>query len=139
MNEWRFNVYREWLHSIWKILPKTRLYCLFFVYVSFGEEKKKTKNTANAALQFCIYNVMENLSIFFLQHFILIFYFTADWLVCMQYLAHLNMTVNIILECSHQKCMCLYINSLNYWLHIYNAWQNFNIPESMGQRIIISL
>ena len=38
------------------------------MYVSFGEEKEKTK-IANAALQFCIYNVTENLSIFFFTTF----------------------------------------------------------------------
>ena len=31
------------LRSIRKILPKTRLYCLFLVYVSFEEEKKRRK------------------------------------------------------------------------------------------------
>ena len=33
---------------------KTRLYCLFFVYVSFREEKKD-ENTANAALNKTIF------------------------------------------------------------------------------------
>ena len=35
-------------------LPETRLYCLFFVYVSFREEKKD-ENTANAALNKTIF------------------------------------------------------------------------------------
>ena len=37
-------------------LPETRLYCLFFVYVSFREEKKD-ENTANAALNKTIFLV----------------------------------------------------------------------------------
>ena len=44
------NVEHKSLRSRRKILTKTRLCCLFFVYVSFGEEKKKDENTANAAL-----------------------------------------------------------------------------------------
>ena len=46
-----FIVYVEHLlmHSRLKILPRTRLHCLFFMYVSFGEEKKD-ENAANATL-----------------------------------------------------------------------------------------
>ena len=39
------NVDHLLLRSRRKILPKTcNLYCLFYVYVSFGEEKKQKKN-----------------------------------------------------------------------------------------------
>ena len=37
-----------------KRLRKTRLCCLFFMYISFGDEKKETKFTANAALNYSI-------------------------------------------------------------------------------------
>ena len=61
VNEWRFNIYCECRTlvivlqtSLNTCLPKTRLYCLFFVYVSFREEKKD-ENTANAALNKTIF------------------------------------------------------------------------------------
>ena len=48
--EWRLKIYRECLTQIIAFKTKnTRLYCLFFVYVSFGDEKKD-ENTANADL-----------------------------------------------------------------------------------------
>ena len=38
------------------MFPQIRLYCLFFVYVSFGEEKNKDENTADVALiQYPVY------------------------------------------------------------------------------------
>ena len=50
---WRFNIYGEcWTIFIafqMKKTPKTCWYCLIFMYISFGDEKKKTKFTANVA------------------------------------------------------------------------------------------
>ena len=64
--------------------PENTFILFIFRVCKFWRGERKDENTANAALQFCIYNVTENLSIFFLQHFILIFYFTANWLECKQ-------------------------------------------------------
>ena len=52
VHEWMSedSIFIENVLSRWKNAPKTRLYCIFFVYLSFGEEKKKTK-MCNAALK----------------------------------------------------------------------------------------
>ena len=51
------NVEHLFLRSRRKIIPNTRLYCLIFVYVSFGEEQKEEENTANSALNKVIYMI----------------------------------------------------------------------------------
>ena len=40
-----------WTHYRRKTLPKTCLYCLFILYVIFGQERQNDDNSANAALQ----------------------------------------------------------------------------------------
>ena len=40
-----------------KRLPKTCIYCLNFMYISLGDEKKKKKITADIALIKYIYNL----------------------------------------------------------------------------------
>ena len=51
VNEWRFNIYREWwmfnTNSRHKILLKTRL-CCFLAHVNFREESENDENTYNA-------------------------------------------------------------------------------------------
>ena len=56
LNEWRFKIYHEcWtLRFRRKRLPKTRIYCLFFMYKFWRREKKTPKFTGNAALSFFI-------------------------------------------------------------------------------------
>ena len=44
------NVEQYLLRSRLKRLPKTGLYCLFFMYMSFEYEKKKPKLTTNVAV-----------------------------------------------------------------------------------------
>ena len=64
--------------------PENTFILFIFRVCKFWRGERKDENTANAALQFCIYNVTETFLFFFLQHFILIFYFTANWLECKQ-------------------------------------------------------
>ena len=46
------NVEQYLLRYRLKRLPKTGLYCLFFMYMSFEDEKKKPKFTTDAAFRF---------------------------------------------------------------------------------------
>ena len=44
-----------------KKFPKKGLYCFFFMYVSYGEENKEDKITANAALRLlCVKQMVTN-------------------------------------------------------------------------------
>ena len=44
-----------------KKFPKKGLYCFFFMYVSYGEENKKDRITANAALRLlCVKQMVTN-------------------------------------------------------------------------------
>ena len=54
MSEYSFilNVNQHYLRSKLKKTPENMLYCLFFMYVSYGEEKNQTKYSANAALKY---------------------------------------------------------------------------------------
>ena len=49
--------------------PENTFILFIFRVCKFWRGERKDENTANAALQFCIYNVTENLSIFFFTTF----------------------------------------------------------------------
>ena len=56
-----------------KNAPENTFILFIFRVCKFWRGERKDENTANAALKFCIYNVTENLSIFFYN--ILFWYF----------------------------------------------------------------